>query len=125
MQRFSAVTALLRQDQPAEAEHLLERVELRSNRSKFKLGKSTINTYALTSTLLIGTYLRLNDYNGVMALQVGGFLNLLADVDRQQGKYEEAEPQYLHSLLFTGLSNLMTVSLPRESIPALRKHTWH
>jgi hypothetical protein len=62
MQRFSAVTALLRQDQPAEAEHLLDQVELRSNRSKFKLGKSTISTYALTSTLLISTYLRLNDY---------------------------------------------------------------
>src|SRR5579862_559788 len=62
IKQFAAVTTLLRQDKPAEAEHILDQVQLRSNQSKFQLGNSTLSTHAFSSTLLIGTYLRLNDY---------------------------------------------------------------
>ena len=115
MQQFESVTALLRQDRPAEAERALDQVQLRSNQSKFKVGDLNMSAYAFTSTLLISTYLRLNDYSnaervakdrvtwaegqyGAMALQVGGVINILADIDRLQGKYKEAEPLYLRSL---------------------------
>src|SRR5260370_18406870 len=114
MQRFESVTTLLREDRPADAERLLAQVRLQSNESKSELGKVTI-TYVFTSMLLINTYLRLNDYTsaervandritwveqkyGVMAGQAGGFLTLLAEANRLQGKYKEAEPLYLRSL---------------------------
>jgi tetratricopeptide (TPR) repeat protein len=112
---FEAATTLLRQVRPVEAERILDQVQLRSNQSKFKLGDSTIGTYAFSSTLLISTYLRLNDYSdaervatdrvtwaekqyGATALQVGGFLSLLADIERLQSKYKDAEPLYLRAL---------------------------
>jgi len=115
LKQFEAATALLRQGRPVEAERILDQVQLRANQSKFKLGRSTISTYAFTSTLLINTYLSLNAYSdaervgkdrltwaeqqyGATALQVGGFLSLLADVERLQGKYKDAEPLYLRAL---------------------------
>src|SRR5579872_5729451 len=61
--QFEAVTKLLREGRPVEAERILDQVQLRANSSKFKLGKSTISTYAFSSTLLINTYLSLNDYS--------------------------------------------------------------
>jgi tetratricopeptide (TPR) repeat protein len=115
LKQFEAATALLRQGRPAEAEHILDQVQFRANQSKFKLGRSTISTYAFSSTLLINTYLSLNDYPnaervakervtwaeqqyGATALQVRGFLTLLAHIERIQGKYRDAEPLYLRAL---------------------------
>jgi hypothetical protein len=65
--------------------------------------------------MLISTYLSLNDHSdaervakdrvtwaeqqyGATALQVGGFLMLLADIERLQGKYTDAEPLFLRAL---------------------------
>src|SRR5437660_5401433 len=62
MQQLESFGPLLNQDRPAEAERVLDQVQLRANQSKFKLGESTISTYAFSSLLLISTYLRLNDY---------------------------------------------------------------
>jgi tetratricopeptide (TPR) repeat protein len=115
VKQFAAATALLRQGRPGEAERLLDQVQLRANQSNFKLGRSTISTYAFSSTLLINTYLSLNDYSdaervakdrvtwaeqqyGTTAFQVGGFLTLLADIERLQGKYKDAEPLYVRAL---------------------------
>jgi tetratricopeptide (TPR) repeat protein len=149
MKQFEAVTTLLREGRPVEAERMLDQVQLRANQSKFQLGKSTISAYAFSSTLLINTYLRLNDYSnaerlakdrvtwaeqqyGATALQVGGFLNLLADIERLQGKYKEAEPHYLRALsihrslnlanclvakaIYTGLAETyMALKRPRDA----------
>ena len=115
MKQLEAITTVLRQGRPAEAEHMLDQVQLRANQSTFQLGRSAISAYAFSSTLLINAYLRLNDYSnaervakdrvtwaeqqyGATALQVGGFLNLLADIERQQSKYKEAEPHYVRAL---------------------------
>lgn len=115
IKQFAAVTTLLQQGKPAEAEHILDHVQLRSNQSKFKLGNSTLSTYAVSSTLLISTYMGLNDYAdaervakdrvvwseqqyGPKALQVAGFLSLLAEIERLQTNYKAAEPLYVRSL---------------------------
>jgi len=113
--QFEMVATLLRAGKPAEAERLLDQVHLQSSESKFQLGDLTINTYAFTSTLLISTYISLNDYSnaervatdrvswaekryGSVAFQVGGALSALANIERLQGKYGGAEPLYLRSL---------------------------
>jgi tetratricopeptide (TPR) repeat protein len=115
IKQFEAVTTLLRQGHPVEAEHLLDQLQLRSNQSKFQVGDLALSTYAFSSTLLIDTYVQFNDcpnarrvakdrltwaeqqYGG-KALQVGGFLSLLANIERLQGKYSEAEPHYIRAL---------------------------
>ena len=53
MKQFEAATKLLGQGRPVEAERILDQVQLRSNQTKFRLGRSTINAYAFSSTLLI------------------------------------------------------------------------
>jgi tetratricopeptide (TPR) repeat protein len=123
MKQFEAVTTLLGQGRPVEAERILDQVQLRSNQSKFQLGRSTISAYAFSSTLLINTYLRLNDYSnaervakdrvtwaeqqyGGAAMQVGGFLSLLADIERLRGKYKDAEPNYVRALSIHRALNL-------------------
>jgi tetratricopeptide (TPR) repeat protein len=115
VKQFEMVTKLLREGKPAEAERLLEQAHLQSSESKFQLGDLTINSYAFTSTILISTYISLNDYSnaervatdrvtwaekqyGSAAFQVGGALIALANIERLQGKYKEAEPLYLRSL---------------------------
>lgn len=128
---FEAAMKLLQQERPNEAEHLLNQLPLRVNQNSFKLGNSVISTYAFSSILLINTYLHLNDYSnaervaqdrvtwaeqqyGAMAFQVGGFLNLLADIDRLQGKYKEAEPLYLRSLSIHRFANLADCLVAKE-----------
>ncbi len=131
MKQFVLVTTLLRQDRPAEAERILDQVQLRPHQSTFQVGDSTLSTYAFSSIMLINTYLRLGDYAsaeriaqdrvvwselqyGRSALPVGGFLSLLADINRLQGNYQSAEPLYLRSLSISRSLNLATCLVAKD-----------
>jgi tetratricopeptide (TPR) repeat protein len=115
MKQFEEVVTLLRQGRPVEAERLLDQSQLRLNQSKFQLGKSTMGAYGFSSAMLISAYESLNDFApaervardrvtwaeqqyGATALQTGGFLSSLADIDRLQGKYKDAAPSYVRAL---------------------------
>ena len=115
LQQFAAINKLIRQGHPAEAERMLDGEQFRSNQGKFKVGDLMLSAYAFSSTLLIGAYMDLNDYAsaeriakdratwaekqyGRDAFQVGGMLGFLADIERLQGKYGEAEPLFLRAL---------------------------
>lgn len=112
---FETIMALSQQGRPAEAEKLLDQANWRSSNEKFDLGDSTIPTYGFYSPLLVAAYVRINRYAdaerlstdgvnwsekryGDAALQLGGFVDSLADLYRLEGKYAEAEPLYARSL---------------------------
>ena len=134
--QFKTIMALLQQDRPAEAEQLLEQAKWRLSEERFDLGDSKIPAYAFYSPLLIGAYMRMNDYvsaerlakdgvnwseqrYGAATLQVGSFLEALADVNRLQGNYAEAEPLYARSLSIHRLLKLDDCLLAEQSYSGL------
>jgi tetratricopeptide (TPR) repeat protein len=112
---FETILALLQQGRPAEAEKLLDEANWRSSNETFDFGDSRIPAYGFYSPLLVATYVRINRYAdaerlstdgihwsekryGDAALQLGRFVDSLADLYRLEGKYAEAEPLYARSL---------------------------
>ncbi len=134
--QFKTIMALLQQDRPAEAEQLLDQAEWRSSEESFDIGDSRIPTYAFYSPPLVRTYVRVNDHAkaerlakdgvnwseqryGAASLQVGSFLEALADVYRLHGKYAEAEPLYARSLSIHRLCKFDDCLLAEQSYGGL------
>jgi tetratricopeptide (TPR) repeat protein len=135
-QRFQEISGLLALDRPADAERKLKDLGLRANSSKFNLGKATISTYVFVSMLLITTYSQMGDLGsaervandriewaqnayGPESRQQAGFIDLLAETYRIQGKYKEAEPLYKRSLSIKEAQNMATCLITHSTYTGL------
>ena len=133
---FKTIMALLQQGRPAEAEQVLDEANWRSSNETFGLGKSKIPAYGFYSPLLVAAYIRINHYAeaerlakdgvewsekryGSAALQVGTFVEALADLHRLEGKYAEAESLYARSLSIRRLHKFDDCLLAKQSYEGL------
>jgi tetratricopeptide (TPR) repeat protein len=133
---FKTLAVLLQKGRPAEVEQLLDKADWRSSNEIFEVGDSSTSAYAFYSPLLLDAYIRMNDYAdaerlakdgvnwseeryGADTLEVATFVEALANLNRLESKYDEAEPLYARSLSIRRIRKFDGCSLAHESYAGL------